>query len=157
MASSARAEGFAPTTPDRTFAIVTPADPVRFFPRDGVLPGVVAVENQSGSWDAVGRSRTLRLSDGSTVVERIVTVAPPSRFEYRLADFTGRFGGLVAFAEVEWDFDAAVEGTRVRWIYTFHAQPKRGWLVRLIVTLAWRRYMRRVLPGLLDEVARQTS
>ena len=57
----------------------------------------------------------------------------------------------MAFADAEWDFDAAVEGTRVRWRYTFHAQPKRGWIVRLIVKLAWARYMRRVLPGLLAE------
>jgi hypothetical protein len=154
MASSARAEGFAPARPDRTFAIVTPSDPTRFYPKYGVLPAVVAVRNQTGAWDAPGQSRTLELSDGSTVVERLTIVDPPRRFAYRLSDFTGKFGGLVAFAEAEWDFDASVEGTRIRWTYSYHAQPKRGWIVRLIVRLFWAPYMKRVLPGFIDEVGR---
>lgn len=154
MASSARAQGFAPANPDRTFAILTPSDPARFYPKYGPLPAVVAVHDQTGAWDAAGQTRTLELSDGSTVVERLTEVSPPRRFAYRLSDFTGTFGGLVAFAEAEWDFDAAAEGTRIRWTYTFHAQPKRGWIVRLIVRMFWRPYMKRVLPGLIDEVRR---
>lgn len=154
MASTARAEGFAPAPPDRTFAIVTPSDPSSFFPKFGPLPAVVAVRNQTGAWDAVGQSRTLELSDGSTVVERLTVVDSPRRFAYRLSDFTGMFGSLVAFAEAEWDFDASIEGTRIRWTYAFHAQPKRGWVVRLIVRLFWARYMKRVLPGFVAEVAR---
>jgi hypothetical protein len=154
MASTARAEGFAPAGPDRTFAIVTPADPTRFYPKFGPLPGVVGVRDQTGAWDAPGQSRTLELSDGSTVVERLTVVDSPRRFAYRLADFTGAFGGLVAFAEAEWDFDAAQEGTRIRWSYSFHAQPKRGWVVRLIVRVFWARYMKKVLPGFTAEVGR---
>jgi len=154
MASSARAEGFAPAKPDRTFAIVTPSDPTRFYPKYGPLPAVVAVRNQTGAWDAPGQSRTLELSDGSTVVERLTLVEPPRRFAYRLSDFTGTFGNLVAFAEAEWDFDASVEGTRIRWTYSYHAQPKRGWIVRVIVRVFWARYMKKVLPGLIAEVDR---
>ena len=112
------------------------------------------MRDQTGAWDAVGQSRTLELSDGSTVVERLTVVDAPRRFAYRLSDFTGPFGGLVAFAEAEWDFDAAVEGTRIRWTYSFHAQPKRGWIVRLIVRLFWARYMKKVLPGFIAEVER---
>lgn len=154
MASSAKAEGFAAAKPDRTFAIMTPSDPSRFYPKFGPIPAIVRVDDQTGAWDAVGQSRKLTLSDGGTVIERITLVDAPRRFTYHLADFTGFFGTLVAFADAEWDFDAAVEGTRVRWKYTYHAQPKRGWIVRLIVVLFWGRYMNRVLPGLLDEVRR---
>lgn len=152
MASSAHAEGIAPAKPDRTFAIVTTSDPARFYPKYGLLPAVVEVRDQTGAWDAVGQSRTLVLGDGGTLVERLKAVDAPRRFAYQLADFTGFFGTLVAFADAEWDFDANIEGTRIRWTYTFHAQPKRGWLVRLIVSLLWSRYMRRVLPALIDEV-----
>jgi hypothetical protein len=151
MASSAKAEGYATASPAHTFATITTADPTRFYPRHGIIPGVVTVSDQTGAWDAAGQRRVLALSDGGTFVERTREVDAPRRFTYQLTDFTGRFGGLVAFADAEWDFDAAVEGTRVRWRYTFHAQPKRGWIVRLIVKLAWARYMRRVLPGLLAE------
>jgi hypothetical protein len=154
MASTARAEGFAPAKPDRTFAILTPSDPTRFYPRFGPIPAIVRVDDQTGDWDAVGQSRRLTLSDGGTLIERLKVVDPPRRFAYQLTDFTGFFGNLVAFAEAEWDFDANVEGTRIRWTYTFHAQPKRGWIVRLVVVLWWGRYMRRVLPLLIDEVRR---
>jgi hypothetical protein len=157
MASSARAEGFAPAKPDRTFVIVTRSDPSRFYPRFGPIPATVRVDDQTGAWDAPGQSRRLTLADGGTLIERLEVVDAPRRFTYRLTDFTGFFGTLVAFAEAEWDFDAAVEGTRIRWTYTFHAQPKRGWLVRLIVVLFWSRYMRRVLPALIDEVRTQTA
>ena len=157
MASSAKAEGFAPAKPDRTFAIMTPSDPSRFYPKFGPIPAIVKVEDQTGPWDAAGQSRKLTLSDGGTVIERLTLVEAPRRFTYHLADFTGFFGNLVAFADAEWDFDAAVEGTRVRWTYTFHAQPQRGWVVRLVVVLFWARYMRRVLPGLIDEVRRVSA
>lgn len=157
MASSARAEGFAPAKPDRTFAIMTPSDPTRFYPRFGPIPAIVEVSDQTGAWDAVAQSRTLTLSDGGTLVERIKVVDPPRRFAYQLTDFTGFFGTLVAFADAEWDFDASVEGTRIRWTYTFHAQPQRGWIVRVIVRLWWARYMKKVLPLLIDEVRRLTT
>jgi hypothetical protein len=157
MASSAKAEGFAPAKPDRTFAIMTPSDPTRFYPRFGPIPAIVKVEDQTGDWDAVGQSRKLTLSDGGTLIERLKVVDAPRRFAYELTDFTGFFGNLVAFAEAEWDFDASVEGTRIRWTYTYHAQPKRGWIVRLVVVLFWGRYMKRVLPGLIDEVRRLTA
>ncbi|CAN5553549.1 hypothetical protein BH09ACT4_BH09ACT4_19510 [soil metagenome] len=154
MASSAKVEGFAPAKPDRTFAIMTPSDPTRFYPKTGLIPGIVKVHDQTGAWDAVGQSRKLILSDGGTVIERLKVVDSPRRFAYQLTDFTGFFGNLVAFADAEWDFDASVEGTRIRWTYTYHAQPKRGWIVRLVVALARAPYMKKVLPGLIAEVAR---
>lgn len=157
MSTSARAEGFASAKPSATFAILTPSDPTRFYPKYGPLPAVVEVRDQTGPWDAAGQSRTLVLGDGSTVVERLRVVDAPRRFAYQLTDFTGGFGSLVAFADAEWDFDASVEGTRIRWRYTFHAQPKRGWVVRLIVGLLWSRYMKRVLPRLIDEVQRVSA
>lgn len=157
MATSAKAEGTAPAKPQRTYAILTRSDPARFYPRYGPLPAVVAVEGQTGAWDAVGQSRTLRLGDGSTVVERLEAVDAPRRFAYQLTGFTGPFGNLVAFADAEWDFVASSEGTRIRWVYTFHAQPKRGWVVRLVVALFWSRYMKRVLAALVGEVSRPAS
>jgi|GEM_PF-1306220 len=154
MASAAKAEGFAPAKPDRTFAIMTPSDPTRFYPKFGLIPAIVRVDDQTGGWDAPGQSRKLTLADGGTVVERLEIVDAPRRFSYRLADFTGFFGTLVAFAKMEWDFDASVEGTRIRWTYTYLVQPQRGWIVRVIVRLARAPYMKRVLPGLDRHFAR---
>lgn len=157
MASTAKVEGFAPAKPDRTFAIMTPSDPTRFYPRFGPIPAIVRVEDQTGAWDAVGQSRKLIFSDGGTVIERLKVVDPPRRFAYQLTDFTGFFSTLVAFADAEWDFDASVEGTRIRWTYTYHAQPQRGWIVRALVAVVFSRYMKKVLPLLTDEVRRVSS
>src|SRR5690606_6328734 len=112
MASSARAEGYAPAPAKRAYQLVTGGDPVRFYPRSGPLPGVGRGEDASGAWDAPGQSRKLVLSDGGTVVERLTEVDAPRVFRYRLTDFTGSFAALVAYAEADWDFVVATPGTR---------------------------------------------
>lgn len=154
MASSAKAEGYAPAPPKQTFEIVVPADLTRFFLGYGPVPAVAGVSEQTGAWDAAGQSRRVALSDGGSLIERLTAVDAPRRFAYRLTDFTGAFARLMAYAEADWDFVADVEGTRIRWTYTFHAQPKRGWILRIFVRLFWARYMRRVLAALIDEVRR---
>jgi len=157
MGTTARADAIAPAHPDRTFEILTPVDPSRFYGRFGVIPATVKVTDQSGAWDAAGQTRVLHLSDGSQVTETISEVDEPRRFVYELTDFTKLFGMLVAYARAEWDFDAAAGGTRIRWSYTFHGRPARGWIIFLIVKLAWAPYMKRVLPTLVDEVRRVGS
>jgi hypothetical protein len=157
MSTTARAEGHAPAHPDRTYEILTPSDPSRFYGRFGPIPATVEVTDQTGDWDAVGQTRTLHLSDGGSVVETLTLVDDPSRFQYQLTDFTGFFGWIVSYARAEWDFDAAEEGTRIRWSYTFWGQPARGWLLAVIVKVFWARYMRQVLPGLIAEVKRVTA
>jgi len=150
----ARVQAVAPADPARTFAILTPSDPARFYPRFRVIPAVVAVTDQTGAWDAVGQTRTLHLSDGSTVVETTTDVERPGFFAYELTDFTKVFGPLVDHARAEWHFDPAEGGTRITWSYTFFGRPGRGWIVALIVRLTWAAYMRRVIVGIVDEVRR---
>jgi len=140
-----------------TFDILTPIDPSRFYPRFRVVPAVVSVTDQTGNWDAVGQTRTLHLSDGSTVRETTTDVQRPGFFAYELTDFTKVFGPLVDHARAEWRFEAADEGTRITWSYTFFGRRGRGWIVGLIVRLAWAAYMRRVIVGLVQEVGRKNT
>ncbi len=151
---SSTTQGIAPADPARTFDILTPSDPTRFYPKFRIIPATVRVENQTGAWDAVGQTRTLHLSDGSSVRETTKDVERPGFFAYELTHFTKAFGPLVDHARAEWHFDAVDAGTRITWTYTFFARPGRGWIVALIVNLAWAAYMRRVMPGLVDEVRR---
>jgi len=144
----------APADPARTFAALTPSDPARFYPRFRVIPAVVSVTDQTGEWDAVGQTRTLHLSDGSTVVETTTDVERPGFFAYELTDFTKVFGPLVDHARAEWRFEPDDGGTRISWTYTFFGRPGRGWIVGLIVRAVWAAYMRRVIVGLVDEVRR---
>jgi Polyketide cyclase / dehydrase and lipid transport len=155
--SSSTVQAIAPADPARTFDILTPSDPSRFYPKFRVIPATIAVENQTGAWDAVGQTRTLKLSDGSSVVETTKVVERPGLFAYELTDFTKVFGPLVDHARAEWHFDPAEEdghsgGTRITWTYTFFGRPGRGWIVALIIKFAWAAYMRKVIVGLVDEV-----
>ena len=153
--SGATVTAIAPSDPAQAFAILTPSDPSRFYPRFGVIPATTAVRDQTGAWDAAGQTRTLLLSDGSSVVENLREVDAPHRFVYELTDFTRVFGVLVDHARAEWLFDAEGTGTRIRWTYVFFARPGRGAIVTAIVRLAWGPYMKKVLPGLVAEVRRE--
>jgi len=149
-------QAVAPADQGRTYEILTPSDPSRFYPSFRVIPAVGSVTDQSGPWDAVGQTRTLHLSDRSTVVETITDVERPDFFAYELTRFTRLFGRLVDHARAEWRFEPVGAGTRIRWSYTFVGRPGRGWIVAMIVRLVWAAYMRRVIVGLVDEVRRVT-
>ena len=155
--SSSTVTGIAPADPEHTFDILTPSDPSRFYPRFRVVPATVAVEGQTGDWDAVGQTRVLRLSDGSSVRETTKDVVRPAFFAYELTEFTKAFGPIIDHARAEWRFDAAEGGTLITWTYTFFGKPGRGWIVTLIVKLIWAAYMRKVMPGLVAEVERVTA
>ncbi|CAN5309647.1 hypothetical protein BH09ACT5_BH09ACT5_00500 [soil metagenome] len=147
----------AAATPKQAYDISGPLDPTAFYPKSGPLPAVVEVRGQSGSWDTVGRTRMLMLSDGGHVVETITDTDSPTYFAYELSDFQKLFGALVKGARAEWRFDREAQGTSIRWTYTFFARPGRGWLIAIIVRLLWAPYMRRVLPPIAREVTRQAA
>jgi Polyketide cyclase / dehydrase and lipid transport len=152
--TGATVTALAPASPAQTFAIMTPVDPSRFYPRFRVIPATVEVRDQTGAWDGEGQTRQLVLSDGGSVIETLKSVQPPFRFVYELTDFRKVFGVLVDHARAEWLFGEEEQRTRVRWTYTFFAKPGRGLLVAAIVKAFWGPYMRHVLPGLVAEVRR---
>jgi hypothetical protein len=131
-------------------------DPAKQYPKFGPLPAVREVVDQTGSWDTVGRTRTLRLSDGGSVIEHITEADHPTFFAYELTDFQKLFGRLVEGARAEWRFTEVAGGTRIHWSYVFHPKPGAGWIVGPIVRLFWAPYMRRVLPGIVAAVERTT-
>ena len=153
----ATAEGVARAEIDIAWDVATLTSPTAFYPRFGPLPAVVGVQGQSGDWSVVGLVRTLQLSDGSSVVERLTTVDRPARFAYELTDFTKLFGPLVHHANADWRFVDMAGGTGIRWTYSFTARPGAGAIVGAIVRVFWAPYMRRVLPGILAEAERQNA
>jgi len=158
MASaSATVEGVALAMPKESFEISGPIDPTLFYPKAGPLPAVIEVRDQTGPWDAVGRTRTLMLSDGGSVVETIAVVDSPRYFSYNLSDFQKLFGMLVAGATAQWRYDRVATGTRVTWTYTFHPKPGASLIVAGIVRFFWAPYMKRVLPPILREIERLST
>lgn len=138
----------------QAYELSGPLDPTGFYPRFGPLPAVVAVVDQSGDWDTVGRTRRLVLSDSGHVIETITDTEIPGLFAYELSDFQKLFGKLVSGARAEWRFEESGSGARISWSYTFFAKPARRWIVWLVVRLWWGRYMRRVLPPIAREIER---
>lgn len=131
--------------PVAAWAFQAGLDPAEYYPSHGPLPAVVSVRDQSGDWRTSGHERTLELSDGGSVVERLTDVSSPTFFAYDLRDFQKLFGTLVGGARAEWSFERTAAGTSIRWTYTFHPRPARRWIVALIVWAAWKPYMVRVL------------
>jgi Polyketide cyclase / dehydrase and lipid transport len=155
--TSATSVAMASANPKLAYEISGPLDPAKFYPRSGLLPAVVAVRNQSGTWDTIGRTRRLDLSDGGHVIETITDTDSPTYFAYELSDFQKLFGLLVSGARAEWRFERVEHGTRISWTYTFFGKPGRSWAVALIVRLLWAPYMHKVLPPIAREVSRQAG
>ena len=152
--TSADAIAVAKSTPKQAYEVAGPVDPTKFYSKFGPLPAVTGVRDQTGTWDTVGHTRKLLLSDGGHVIETITDAQSPSLFAYELSDFQKLFGGLVAGARAEWRFEPVEGGTSIHWKYEFHARRGRGWIVGLIVRLFWAPYMKRVLPPIAAEVER---
>ncbi|MBH0008983.1 SRPBCC family protein [Salinibacterium sp. SWN1162] len=151
---TARATARTRASAEQAYVLSGPLDPTDFYPRFGPLPAVVAVLDQSGDWDTIGRTRRLILSDSGHVIETITDTEVPGLFAYELSDFQRLFGMLVSGARAEWHFDSTINGARISWSYTFVAKRGRRWAVWLIVRLWWGRYMRRVLPPIAREIER---
>lgn len=128
------------------FDVIAPIDLASIFEPWLLLPGVLGVRDQSGPWDAPGRERTVQLSDGSEVPERLTSVDRPRGFAYRVGPFPRPLGVLASAADGEWQFTPAPGGgTNIRWSYRFEANRGRRTLVRLLMAPLWRGYARRVL------------
>lgn len=118
----------------------------RIFPAFAPLPGVKAVEEQTGSWDVVGRTRILVLDDGARLREEITQVHLPdgtqAGFAYQVTGYSGLIGRMTQRAEGRWSFTAQQGATVAHWAYAYHPRGAvaRGFLA-LINRLFWRRYM----------------
>lgn len=132
--------------PETTFDTIAPIDLASIFERWLVLPGVRGVRDQSGPWDAAGRTRVVQLSDGSEVPEALTAVDRPRAFAYRVGPFPPPLGLLAASADGSWTFTrAAPGGTDISWSYRFTPRRGRRQAVRLLIAPLWRVYARRAL------------
>jgi hypothetical protein len=104
------------------FCHVVPIDLTSIFKGYGLLPVVIGTEAQTGNWDAIGQTKTVNLSDGSSVKERITQYQKPDYFSYVVSDFSGVLGLLITSAAGEWWFESdnlSPNSTVIRWSYTF--------------------------------------
>jgi polyketide cyclase/dehydrase/lipid transport protein len=133
---------------ETVFNYIVPIDLASIFTGYGPLPSVSGTENQTGAWDAPGRTRTVRLSGGSSAQERITRYEFPRSFSYTVSDFTGVLRLFTTSADGEWWFDSgpSSNGTSVRWRYAFNSRsPVAVPILWLIANFLWRGYMRKAI------------
>jgi len=137
----------------RAFEAAVTIDPVRLMRPRGLLPGVAGADGVA-AWTRTQDERFLVLTDGSTVTESLIDLYPDDHFAYRVSDFTGPFGALVAEARSDWRFlEDGADRTKIEWTYAF--TPKSG-LVRgllgLIIRGLWGGHMQAGLERLKDDI-----
>jgi hypothetical protein len=133
---------------DEAFRHIVPIDLSSIFTGYGPLPSVTQTRDQSGAWDAAGRSRTVVFSDGSTARESLTAYEYPHRFAYTIDHFTGALRLLASEARGEWWFERVPgrKATAIRWRYQFVSRSTMlKPLVGLFTRLLWRGYMRKAL------------
>jgi hypothetical protein len=130
-----------------TFEHIVPIDLTSIFKGYGLLPSVTGIENQVGDWDASGQTRTVHLSDHSSVQERLTEYEHPQYFSYTVSGFTGVLGFLTTSANGEWWFNDNSSGqTTIEWRYTFNAQSILTVPILWLIThLLWRNYMNQAI------------
>ncbi len=119
-----------------------------FTSRSGPIPPVKETREQPGTWDTVGQSRVIALTDGGSMRETLTTVEPPHSFGYDLTDVTGPFRLLVASASGRWAFEPDGTGCRVTWSWTIQPRTPFGPLAMPIFGRFWRGYARTALARL---------
>lgn len=115
-----------PVDPEFAFAKVLDLDLVSAYRRRyAAVPPIRAVRGQDGPWGTVGQTRTVQLSDGGSMNERLLTVTAPREFTYEMTDIKGLLAPLATRVDGRWTIAPAGTGTEVTWSWT--VQP-RGFL-----------------------------
>ena len=137
-----------PVALDQAFRItlVTPLAEL-FNRRFGPIPPITSTD-QDGEWGTVGQVRTIHLSDGGSVSERLVTLDEPNVFTYELTEIAGPLGSLVDRVDGTWAFEAVGTGSRITWTWTIHPESGAAAFVLPVFGLVWQGYARQALDHL---------
>jgi hypothetical protein len=132
---------------EQAFSGIIPIDLSSIFTGFGPLPAVTGVTDQVGGWDAVGQTRSVTLSDGSSAKEEITGYKHPQYFSYTVSGFTGVLRFITTSANGEWWFEPVPEAkTLVKWRYAYHpCNVVTTPLLWFIVNVLWRGYMKKAL------------
>ncbi|MFW0791173.1 SRPBCC family protein [Gordonia sp. CPCC 205333] len=139
------AEVFTPT-------LVLPL-PALFSTWFGPIPPIREVLDQTDDWQHAGQTRTIKLSGGGQMTERLTEVNEPARFRYQLSDVKGAMAPLASSIDGEWRFESSNAGTTVTWQWEIHAKSVvSGWILPAFGKL-WNGYADRALKRLGSLVA----
>jgi hypothetical protein len=129
------------------FEHIVPIDLTSIFKGYGPLPSVKGTQDQVGDWDTAGQTRTVQLSDNSSVQELLTKYEHPHYFSYTVSNFTSLLRFLATSANGEWWFSVGTLGqTNIKWRYKFNARSVLTIPVLWLITnTLWRNYMYKAL------------
>jgi hypothetical protein len=143
-----------------TFEHIVPIDLASIFKGYGPLPAVKSTQNQTGAWNAVGQTRAVILSDGSSAQELLTKYEHPHYFSYTVRDFSGVLRFLATSAHGEWWFDShsSRRGTHIRWCYSLNTKSIfTAPILWFIANFLWRGYMQNVVMLCKQQVERKCT
>ena len=146
-----------PVPADRAYEL-TLAWPLEelFDKRFGPIPPITGTD-QDGEWGTVDQVRTIRLSDGGTMQERLVKVEAPKEFGYVITDVTGPMKQLASRIEGTWAFAEVGTGCRITWSWTIHPKSSASALALPAFGKIWKGYARRALDHLEELLLSRTD
>ena len=113
------------------------------------MPPVVGVDGQDGEWGReVGQTRTIRTSDGGSMVETLTVVDAPHRFAYRIDRLRGPMRPLVRRLDGAWTFESTGSGTTITWSWDITATSALTRPLVAVVGRMWHGYARAALATL---------
>ena len=139
-----------PCGPHAVFALMV--DPDRFpsmFEGYGPIPAIRSVTLDTPL--AIGATRRIHNTDGTTLTEQVTALDLPVRHAYTLSGFRPPFSWLVTRGESDWALSAEESGTHVRWIYVFTLTST---FVYPLAAVVLKFFMGRAMQRCLDNMAR---
>ncbi len=126
----------------RAFEELMPADLPRLFDRRyGAIPPIKSVR-QEGVWGSPGQTRTILLSGGGSMREKLTEVRAPGRFAYHLDEITGPMKALVRSIDGAWEFERAGTGVRITWRWNLYPRGRVSALAMPLLARMWQGYAR---------------
>jgi hypothetical protein len=144
-----------PVSQEQLFRDMVPMPlPTLFHRWYGPIPPIKAVRDQTGDWDAVGKSRTVVLSGGGSMREQLTSYDEPRSFGYTLSEVKGPMAPLVDHVEGLWSFEPVGTGTKVTWRWTIH--PRSAFTAPALPVFGrlWLGYARQSLEELSNQLVR---
>lgn len=142
-----------PVTQEAAFDGTVPIPlPTLFHRWYGPIPPIKAVVDQTGEWDAVGKTRTVLLTGGGSMREELTHFDAPTSFGYTLSDVKGPLAPLVARVDGLWAFAPTGTGTKVTWRWTVHPRSPLSAVALPVFGKLWLGYARQSLEALSDQL-----
>ncbi len=132
---------------EHAFEVVLTAPLTDIFSRRYLaIASIAEVTGQEGDWGAsVSQTRTIRLSDGATMLETLTAIDRPKHFAYSISELTGPLKALVSGIDGRYAFEPDGAGVKVTWSWDVTPKGLAGKLAMPVFAAMWSRYAARAM------------